>query len=83
MYIQIQVSVLVLSIIYTITCVCFSKEISALKSELDALCEQYTHKCLENVHLAEALCAERDALQRYQSQNLALSAHNQVREHTY
>ncbi|XP_053095226.1 myosin phosphatase Rho-interacting protein isoform X2 [Pangasianodon hypophthalmus] len=54
-----------------------SEELSAVQRELDALSEQYTQKCLENMHLAEALQAERDALQQYQCQNLALSAHNQ------
>lgn len=55
-----------------------SEELSAVQRELDALSEQYTQKCLENVHLAEALQTERDALQQYQCQNLALSAHNRV-----
>ncbi|KAF4092632.1 hypothetical protein AMELA_G00023440 [Ameiurus melas] len=55
-----------------------SEELSAVQRELDALSEQYTQKCLENVHLAEALQTERDTLQQYQYQNLALSAHNRV-----
>ncbi|XP_047006275.2 myosin phosphatase Rho-interacting protein isoform X5 [Ictalurus punctatus] len=62
-----------------LTGVCYylcSEELSAVQRELDALSEQYTQKCLENVHLAEALQTERDALQQYQCQNLALSAHN-------
>ncbi|MCJ8739430.1 hypothetical protein PDJAM_G00046980 [Pangasius djambal] len=54
-----------------------SEELSAVQRELDALSEQYMQKCLENMHLAEALQAERDALQQHQCQNLALSAHNQ------
>ncbi|XP_058262002.1 nucleoprotein TPR-like isoform X2 [Hemibagrus wyckioides] len=54
-----------------------SEELSAVQRELDALSEQYTHKCLENVHLTEALQAERNTLQQYQCQNLALSVYNQ------
>ncbi|KAK2829290.1 hypothetical protein Q7C36_017280 [Tachysurus vachellii] len=54
-----------------------SEELSAVQRDLDALSEQYTQKCLDNVHLAEALQAERNSLQQYQYQTLALGVYNQ------
>ncbi|XP_026997526.2 myosin phosphatase Rho-interacting protein-like isoform X2 [Tachysurus fulvidraco] len=54
-----------------------SEELSAVQRELDALSEQYTQTCLDNVHLAEALQAERNSLQQYQYETLALSVYNQ------
>lgn len=46
------------------------------------LSEQYSQKCLENAHLAQALEAERQALRQCQRENQELNAHNQVRVHT-
>lgn len=43
------------------------------------LSEQYSQKCLENAHLAQALEAERQALRQCQRENQELNAHNQVR----
>lgn len=40
--------------------------------------EQYSQKCLENAHLAQALEAERQALRQCQRENQELNAHNQV-----
>uniref|UniRef100_A0A8C9RBQ1 PH domain-containing protein n=1 Tax=Scleropages formosus TaxID=113540 RepID=A0A8C9RBQ1_SCLFO len=45
--------------------------------ELDVLSQQYSHKCLESTHLAQALEAERLALRRCQRENRELNAHNQ------
>lgn len=43
--------------------------------------EQYSQKCLENAHLAQALEAERQALRQCQRENQELNAHNQVQTH--
>ncbi|XP_036446187.1 myosin phosphatase Rho-interacting protein-like isoform X2 [Colossoma macropomum] len=54
-----------------------SEELASVERELDILSELYSQKCLECVHLAQALEAERKALQHCQHQNLALSTRNQ------
>lgn len=46
--------------------------------EIEVLSEQYSQKCLENAHLAQALEAERQALRQCQRENQELNAHNQV-----
>ncbi|XP_072550186.1 uncharacterized protein [Salminus brasiliensis] len=54
-----------------------SEELESVQRELDALSKQYSQKCLESVHLTQALEAERKALQHCQHQNLALGTSNQ------
>lgn len=49
-----------------------------MQRELEVLSEQYSQKCLENAHLAQALEAERQALRQCQRENQELNAHNQV-----
>lgn len=49
--------------------------------EIEVLSEQYSQKCLENAHLAQALEAERQALRQCQRENQELNAHNQVCDH--
>ncbi|XP_022527133.2 centrosomal protein of 290 kDa-like [Astyanax mexicanus] len=53
------------------------EELASVQSELEVLSVQFSQKCLESVHLAQALEAERKALQHCQHQNLALSTCNQ------
>ncbi|XP_059835843.1 myosin phosphatase Rho-interacting protein-like isoform X4 [Hypanus sabinus] len=53
------------------------EEMGSMQRELQVLSEQYSHKCLENAHLAQALEAERQALQQCQRENQELNAHNQ------
>ncbi|XP_069784334.1 myosin phosphatase Rho-interacting protein-like isoform X3 [Narcine bancroftii] len=53
------------------------EELSSIQRELQVLSEQYSHKCLENAHLAQALEAERQALRQCQRENQELNAHNQ------
>ncbi|XP_078096362.1 uncharacterized protein mpripa isoform X2 [Mustelus asterias] len=53
------------------------EEMGSVQRELQVLSEQYSHKCLENSHLAQALEAERQALQQCQRENQELNAHNQ------
>uniref|UniRef100_A0A4W3HP67 Myosin phosphatase Rho interacting protein n=1 Tax=Callorhinchus milii TaxID=7868 RepID=A0A4W3HP67_CALMI len=53
------------------------EEIESVQRELEVLSEQYSHKCLENAHLAQALEAERQALQQCQRENQELNTHNQ------
>uniref|UniRef100_UPI00398F4507 putative leucine-rich repeat-containing protein DDB_G0290503 isoform X2 n=1 Tax=Pristiophorus japonicus TaxID=55135 RepID=UPI00398F4507 len=53
------------------------EEIGSIQRELQVLSEQYSHKCLENAHLAQALEAERQALRQCQRENQELNAHNQ------
>lgn len=60
---------------------CFSEEVCSFQREIEVLSEQYSHKCLENAHLAQALEAERQALRQCQRENQELNAHNQV--HVY
>lgn len=48
-----------------------------MQRELEVLSEQYSQKCLENAHLAQALEAERQALRQCQRENQELNAHNQ------
>lgn len=55
------------------------EELQSIQRELEVLSEQYSQKCLENAHLAQALEAERQALRQYQRENQELNAHNQVR----
>lgn len=59
---------------------CFAREeLQSVQRELEVLSEQYSQKCLENAHLAQALEAERQALRQCQRENQELNAHNQVR----
>ncbi|XP_078414631.1 myosin phosphatase Rho-interacting protein-like isoform X4 [Cetorhinus maximus] len=53
------------------------EEMGSVQRELQVLSEQYSHKCLENSHLAQALEAERQALRQCQRENQELNAHNQ------
>ncbi|XP_067912070.1 myosin phosphatase Rho-interacting protein-like isoform X2 [Heterodontus francisci] len=53
------------------------EEMGSVQRELQVLSEQYSHKCLENSHLAQALEAERQALRQCQRENQDLNAHNQ------
>ena len=55
------------------------EELQSIQRELEVLSEQYSQKCLENAHLAQALEAERQALRQCQRENQELNAHNQVR----
>uniref|UniRef100_A0A8C6V731 Myosin phosphatase Rho interacting protein n=1 Tax=Neogobius melanostomus TaxID=47308 RepID=A0A8C6V731_9GOBI len=48
-----------------------------VQPEIEVLSEQYSQKCLENAHLAQALEAERQALRQCQRENHELNAHNQ------
>ncbi|EHB15896.1 Myosin phosphatase Rho-interacting protein [Heterocephalus glaber] len=45
------------------------EELQSVQRELEVLSEQYSQKCLENAHLAQALEAERQALQQCQCEN--------------
>ena len=58
-------------------CVC-REELCSFQREIEVLSEQYSQKCLENAHLAQALEAERQALRQCQRENQELNAHNQV-----
>lgn len=53
------------------------EELVSIQRELQVLSEQYSHKCLENAHLAQALEAERQALRQCQRENQELNGHNQ------
>eukprot|EP00062_Callorhinchus_milii_P004823 gi/632943570/ref/XP_007887020.1/ PREDICTED: plectin-like isoform X3 [Callorhinchus milii] len=53
------------------------EELASLHREIEVLSEQYSQKCLENAHLAQALEAERQALRQCQRENQELNAHNQ------
>ncbi|XP_042363914.1 early endosome antigen 1 isoform X2 [Plectropomus leopardus] len=55
----------------------FEEELQSIQRELEVLSEQYSQKCLENAHLAQALEAERQALRQCQRENQELNAHNQ------
>uniref|UniRef100_A0AAR2LDN6 PH domain-containing protein n=1 Tax=Pygocentrus nattereri TaxID=42514 RepID=A0AAR2LDN6_PYGNA len=55
----------------------YEEELQSIHRELEVLSEQYSQKCLENAHLAQALEAERQALQQCQRENQQLHAHNQ------
>ncbi|XP_047232961.1 centromere-associated protein E isoform X3 [Girardinichthys multiradiatus] len=55
----------------------YEEELQSIHRELEVLSEQYSQKCLENAHLAQALEAERQALQQCQRENQELNAHNQ------
>ncbi|XP_054913734.1 227 kDa spindle- and centromere-associated protein isoform X4 [Poeciliopsis prolifica] len=55
----------------------FQEELQSIQRELEVLSEQYSQKCLENAHLAQALEAERQALRQCQRENQELNAHNQ------
>ncbi|KAF7242932.1 Myosin phosphatase Rho-interacting protein [Varanus komodoensis] len=55
------------------------EELQSVQRELEVLSEQYSQKCLENAHLAQALEAERQALRQCQRENQELNAHNQFR----
>ncbi|XP_023440748.2 LOW QUALITY PROTEIN: myosin phosphatase Rho-interacting protein [Dasypus novemcinctus] len=55
----------------------YLEELQAVQRELEVLSEQYSQKCLENAHLAQALEAERQALRQCQRENQELNAHNQ------
>ncbi|XP_060950613.1 myosin phosphatase Rho-interacting protein isoform X1 [Limanda limanda] len=53
------------------------EELCSYHREIEVLSEQYSQKCLENAHLAQALEAERQALRQCQRENQELNAHNQ------
>ncbi|XP_057214952.1 myosin phosphatase Rho-interacting protein isoform X2 [Triplophysa rosa] len=53
------------------------EELMSYQREIEVLSEQYSQKCLENAHLAQALEAERQALRQCQRENQELNAHNQ------
>uniref|UniRef100_A0A672FQF3 Myosin phosphatase Rho-interacting protein-like n=1 Tax=Salarias fasciatus TaxID=181472 RepID=A0A672FQF3_SALFA len=53
------------------------EELCSFQREIEVLSEQYSQKCLENAHLAQALEAERQALRQCQRENQELNAHNQ------
>ncbi|KAG7276984.1 hypothetical protein CRUP_001610 [Coryphaenoides rupestris] len=53
-------------------------ELCSFQREIEVLSEQYSQKCLENAHLAQALEAERQALRQCQRENQELNAHNQI-----
>ncbi|XP_043567705.1 protein outspread-like isoform X4 [Chiloscyllium plagiosum] len=53
------------------------EEMGSVQRELQVLSEQYSHKCLENSHLAQALEAERQALRQCQRENQEINARNQ------
>ncbi|KAB0339262.1 hypothetical protein FD754_024021, partial [Muntiacus muntjak] len=55
----------------------YLKELQSVQRELEVLSQQYSQKCLENAHLAQALEAERQALRQCQRENQELNAHNQ------
>ncbi|XP_068439905.1 putative leucine-rich repeat-containing protein DDB_G0290503 isoform X3 [Clinocottus analis] len=55
----------------------YEEELQSIQRELEMLSEQYSQKCLENAHLAQALEAERQALRQCQRENQELNAHNQ------
>ncbi|KAI5085137.1 early endosome antigen 1 isoform X5 [Silurus meridionalis] len=55
----------------------YEEELQSIHRELEVLSEQYSQKCLENTHLAQALEAERHALQQCQRENQQLHTHNQ------
>lgn len=62
---------------------CFREELCSFQREIEVLSEQYSQKCLENAHLAQALEAERQALRQCQRENQELNAHNQVHTLTH
>ncbi|XP_063748658.1 early endosome antigen 1 isoform X5 [Eleginops maclovinus] len=55
----------------------YEEDRQSIQRELEVLSEQYSQKCLENAHLAQALEAERQALRQCQRENQELNAHNQ------
>ncbi|XP_054622660.1 nucleoprotein TPR isoform X3 [Dunckerocampus dactyliophorus] len=55
----------------------YKEELQSIQRELEVLSEQYSQKCLENAHLAQALEAERQALRQCQRENQELNTHNQ------
>uniref|UniRef100_A0A8C2A4N2 Myosin phosphatase Rho interacting protein n=1 Tax=Cyprinus carpio TaxID=7962 RepID=A0A8C2A4N2_CYPCA len=50
----------------------YEEELQSIHRELEVLSEQYSQKCLENAHLAQALEAERQALGQCQRENQKL-----------
>ncbi|XP_051969606.1 myosin phosphatase Rho-interacting protein-like isoform X3 [Xyrauchen texanus] len=59
----------------------YEEELQSIYRELEVLSEQYSQKCLENAHLAQALEAERQALGQCQRENHKLHTHNQDLNH--
>ncbi|MCJ8729074.1 hypothetical protein PDJAM_G00012200 [Pangasius djambal] len=59
----------------------YEEELQSIHRELEVLSEQYSQKCLENTHLAQALEAERQALQQCQRENQQLHTHNQDKKY--
>uniref|UniRef100_A0A3Q3G1E9 Myosin phosphatase Rho interacting protein n=1 Tax=Kryptolebias marmoratus TaxID=37003 RepID=A0A3Q3G1E9_KRYMA len=55
----------------------YQEDLQSIQRELEVLSEQYSGKCLENAHLAQALEVERQALRQCQRENQELNAHNQ------
>ena len=72
----------VFSCVNSISPPCCREELCSFQREIEVLSEQYSQKCLENAHLAQALEAERQALRQCQRENQELNAHNQVHTHT-
>ncbi|XP_042248486.1 myosin phosphatase Rho-interacting protein-like [Thunnus maccoyii] len=54
-----------------------TEELASYQRELEVLSEQYSLKCLENVHLVQAVDAERKALCQCQQENQDLRTRNQ------
>ncbi|XP_075999422.1 uncharacterized protein LOC142992763 [Genypterus blacodes] len=54
-----------------------SEEVASCQRELEVLSQQFTLKCLENMHFAQALDAERKALCQCQQENQDLRTSNQ------
>uniref|UniRef100_A0A8C7I876 Myosin phosphatase Rho interacting protein n=1 Tax=Oncorhynchus kisutch TaxID=8019 RepID=A0A8C7I876_ONCKI len=54
----------------------YQEELQSIQRELEVLSEQYSQKCLENAHLAQALEAERQALRQCQRENQELNLNN-------
>ncbi|TRY89706.1 hypothetical protein DNTS_033847 [Danionella cerebrum] len=59
----------------------YEEELQSIHRELEVLSEQYSQKCLENAHLAQALESERQALGQCQRENQKLHIHNQELNH--
>ncbi|XP_036408763.1 myosin-7B [Megalops cyprinoides] len=55
----------------------YKEDLQSIHRELEVLSEQYSQKCLENAHLAQALEAERQALTQCQRENQELNTHIQ------
>ncbi|TRY59818.1 hypothetical protein DNTS_035243 [Danionella cerebrum] len=54
-----------------------AEEQEQLQRELEVLSEQYSQKCLENIHLTRTIVTEREAMSSTLRENLQLRNHNQ------